>query len=382
MFTGRDKALFIWFFLLVPVLLSAFIFKLQRTVPDIRHINIVMPPYNAVPDDETDDSPAFQLALNDLKKKGGGVLFIPAGDYHFDEIVTITNGSWGLMIRGESMDSRLFCRNSNGIFRLTHTARKEEVTLRNLTMTADFAGAGTAFEITSPPGGANSKRIFIADNILITNRTAAGFFTKGITAAGIYRPLIRNCEIYGPVDMDDVSDSSANFQMETGIDISDSYAPVIENCRVSGVSTAYLFSALPDSFPEDGAVRNSQVDYCRTGMIFRLTSGVREPTLWVTDCNFRSRDCSVLIESRRIFHITGNTFRQLSENHALQDIHLKDCHLGIIRNNVFEQNTFGMRKNLIIDAGGLDIIIAGNVWSDSTNVVLDISPEAEDVFLY
>ena len=45
------------------------------------YVNVRSPPYNAAGDGETDDTGAIQQALNDMGKAGGGIVFVPEGNY-------------------------------------------------------------------------------------------------------------------------------------------------------------------------------------------------------------------------------------------------------------------------------------------------------------
>ena len=49
--------------------------------PALGYINVRSPPYNAQGDGKTDDTGAFQQALNDAGNSGGGIVFAPEGNY-------------------------------------------------------------------------------------------------------------------------------------------------------------------------------------------------------------------------------------------------------------------------------------------------------------
>jgi hypothetical protein len=49
--------------------------------PNLGYINVKSPPYNAAGDGVTDDTNAIQQALNDIGALGGGVVFVPEGNY-------------------------------------------------------------------------------------------------------------------------------------------------------------------------------------------------------------------------------------------------------------------------------------------------------------
>ncbi len=49
--------------------------------PNLGYINVRAPPYNAKGDGVTDDTNAFQQAINDVGNMGGGIVFVPEGNY-------------------------------------------------------------------------------------------------------------------------------------------------------------------------------------------------------------------------------------------------------------------------------------------------------------
>lgn len=55
-----------------------------ENVTSILDFNVKAPPYLAVGDGEYDDAPALQRAIDDCEKAGGGIVFIPAGEYKLD----------------------------------------------------------------------------------------------------------------------------------------------------------------------------------------------------------------------------------------------------------------------------------------------------------
>jgi hypothetical protein len=49
--------------------------------PDFGYVNVKLPPYIAVGNGITDDTNAIQQALNDVGMAGGGIVFVPEGNY-------------------------------------------------------------------------------------------------------------------------------------------------------------------------------------------------------------------------------------------------------------------------------------------------------------
>lgn len=65
------------------------------TAPLVSHasINITAPPYSAVGDGKTDDTAAFKSALAAVGASGGGVIYIPAGQYVISGILALPHGA-------------------------------------------------------------------------------------------------------------------------------------------------------------------------------------------------------------------------------------------------------------------------------------------------
>ena len=53
---------------------------------------VTYPPYNATADGVTDDTAAFQAALTDADANGGGIVFVPGGNYRLDGNLTVPTG--------------------------------------------------------------------------------------------------------------------------------------------------------------------------------------------------------------------------------------------------------------------------------------------------
>ncbi len=70
--------------------------KAQRfRVPLMAHddVNVCAAPYRAKADGKVDDTPAFQRALDDVSRKGGGIVYVPAGTYLIATHLTIPAGT-------------------------------------------------------------------------------------------------------------------------------------------------------------------------------------------------------------------------------------------------------------------------------------------------
>ena len=54
----------------------------ERAIPDVKGKIYDVTQYGATPNDNTDDSPAIQRAVDDAGKHGGGVVYFPAGRFN------------------------------------------------------------------------------------------------------------------------------------------------------------------------------------------------------------------------------------------------------------------------------------------------------------
>ncbi|AKJ64172.1 glycosyl hydrolase family 28-related protein [Kiritimatiella glycovorans] len=358
----------------VCLLLGAVLSAHARTEVD------VVADFGAVANDGIDDAPAFQDALDYLNSTGGGTLHVPPGRFLFNERVSVEARDWRLTIQGDPLgETELQVDNPDGLFQLTHSTRYPQVNIRDLSITALREAAGTALEVTCPQGGVQEKRVVTLRKLEIRGNGGAEYFNRGIVIGGLYRPLIENCSVVHSTAAD-MSDSSPNFLPEVGIDVTDCYAPVIERCSVVGARVAYLYDSAEN--PEDGAVRDCTADYCRVGVRYFHDngSGGKEETLWINDSDIRARDAGVEVKGRRILHISGNTFRRLSETHPLKDVTIEIVTMGFVTDNTFEGNLDAGRKNVsVLDDVTKYVVIIDNTLSGPFASALYIHPDAQNI---
>lgn len=349
-------------------------------------INVTEAPYKAIPNDGKDDSAAFQSAIDAMlaSTPRGGYLYIPNGDYHFSSQVYayITGDAEGLTIQGQSKDGvRLFCNNTNGVIWLNHFFRSEDVTVRDVTFVANRAGAGTALRINSSPGGQQSKKVVTLLDLAVTYATnSAYYFNTGLAVIGIQRPIIKNCSVVAPTTDTDMSDTSPNFLPDFGINIGDCYSPEVQNCSVYGARTAYSMLMTSTNQQEDGGFFNCTADYCRLGAEYYIPVTTRAGFQF-NQCNVRARDNGLIMHNRRCFHVSENTFRQLSSAYSLVDVSTINAHVGVIVRNTFAGDLSGGRVNVKIGAGDKIIIIDSNTLSGAESAAIMVDPTASEVLV-
>ncbi|MEO5984587.1 MAG: glycosyl hydrolase family 28-related protein, partial [Ferruginibacter sp.] len=67
--------------------------------PSITPINVTASPYKAVPNDNINDQPAIQAAVNAAGAAGGGIVYLPAGTYRLDKPLYIKYSN--VIVRGQ-----------------------------------------------------------------------------------------------------------------------------------------------------------------------------------------------------------------------------------------------------------------------------------------
>jgi hypothetical protein len=60
---------------------------------NLGYINVRCPPYNATGDGITDDTLSIQRALDDVGNGGGGIVFVPEGNYLIESQLSIPNAT-------------------------------------------------------------------------------------------------------------------------------------------------------------------------------------------------------------------------------------------------------------------------------------------------
>ena len=352
-------------------------------------IDITKSPYSAKANDGKDDSGAFQKALDDLYASDpqGGYLYIPNGTYDFTTQVYIhATSGWGLEIQGQSKTGVVLrCNNTNGVFLLDNdkiTRVKLHTTLRDVTLQANRAGAGTAYASIVPSGGNPGERMQQVFNVDLTYANTNCYFNNGINIFGANRPLVDGVTINSPTNSD-MSDgpNSINFRMQKAINMDGSYNGVVRNTVINGADTAVSMVMPNPTQTEGGTCLNVDVNYVKTGFIFSIVPATRA-IVEIGGCDITARDVGVSFERRDLIVIGGNTFRQLSTAYPLVDIRLLgNSPIDTIVRNTFAGTLAGGRKNITIDSNCYEIVIGQNTLSGPVAEAITVNPAATDVYI-
>ncbi|AKJ63606.1 right-handed parallel beta-helix repeat-containing protein [Kiritimatiella glycovorans] len=340
-------------------------------------IDVTAPPYNAVPDDGLDDAPAFQRALEQAATAERAAIRIPAGAYHLSTPATIAVGEVNISILGEGIGvSTLYATSTGGVFRITNGSRRSQYTLRDFTLFADLPGAGTAIEITAPPGGARQNRAVLAESVEIRGvDPSEDYFDIGLSVDGCWRPLLQHVTVsgpFGPGVSTNVSDSSPRFAAMAGIVIDNCYAPSLQDCQVFSAKIGVSFDSRDENgAPEDGSLLGCTIQGCRTGLY--VYDRGNEPQLVADSCDFHCRDAGIQLVGRKFFQINNCTFNNLTTDDTWPyvDILLDGVFGGIISDNVFGSPVNPARTMIRLQNTSRDLLIMDNIFAAPESRALD-----------
>ena len=167
-------------------------------------VNVTAYPYNAVPNDNADDTTAFQQALADARSSGGKRVFVPAGTFDISATLQLQEGETFL---GEA--GTIIRLNGPGIplFKVVNTPGTpvRGITWRNMTLKA-FSASGTT-------------GISLENYSQTTAGAASDFMIQGVNFEGFetgiaVQPFYGNLSNAQPM-FDSVSIKSGNFTNNT-----------------------------------------------------------------------------------------------------------------------------------------------------------------------
>ncbi|AKJ63441.1 glycosyl hydrolase family 28-related protein [Kiritimatiella glycovorans] len=299
--------------------------------------------FGAKGDGASDDSGAFQKALDRAVHAGNGAIYVPAGHYRIGRRVSAEATLEGLALLGDGQNvSSLICDHEEGVFRLHDHRCLTAVTVRDLSFFADRPAAGTALEISSPPRGARNYRTLLVENVDIRGFgvPSRSYFTRGIDATGQWRPLFMNVIVSGISDpgykRGDRSDDAPSYAAEVGIVADWCYAPSFQHCYVWSQRTGYrIVNRGREQGPEDSAFYRSNAVGCVIGM--DIETPIFEPQLVIESCHINCRDVGVWLKNRKFFQLTNNLmYGQDGTDFPYVDFLLHNAYSGTIIGNVFQ----------------------------------------------
>lgn len=260
----------IFFWLCVSVFSSARLFALD--------VDVTAAPYNAIPDDGANDSAAFSGALSAVVSGGGGTVFVPGGEYHFTSKIAVDLASAGVSIVGDGKGvSMIHCTNSSGIFWFNNSSNDNELTIRDITFTADMPGAGTAIQINNPSLCTNDAvcSLYMENVTFLVNDWSCDHFNRAIYTSFLQQPAFVDVIFTGPLMVLGAAETPAEY----GFRINYGNDPYFENCYSKCVDIGYLLSNIK------GDVVFDRCNAVGTEVGFRVSA------IGTEDCAVVIRDC-------------------------------------------------------------------------------------------
>lgn len=260
--------------------------------------------YGAAGDGATDDSGAFQAAIDAIAKAGKGTLFVPAGEYRIETRVARSVSGWNLVVAGEGVGvSRIVSSSRDGIFSFEYGDPQSQLTFRDLSLFADAPDVGPAFDVRQLRRGNAHHRNLTVQSVEIRGLDPAkDFFRHGVKLVGVWRPFFLNAHFagpFGPGVRQDYSDGSGMFRASAGFEARDCYAPSFQHCYSWGAASSFRVVSEKDPGPEDGAFYRCFAVESRIGI--EIVTGGHEPQLVIDACHINCRDVGVFLRNRNIF---------------------------------------------------------------------------------
>ncbi len=187
--------------------------------------------FGAKGDGTTDDTAAFQAAINALDSTHGGAIYIPTGIYK--TTTNITNTNRPLTLYGDGRDLSIVMVTGSGAGFLTHTSTGsgsnpnhvggvhgvyKSLTLRDFSVRAGVSSAGKAIAATFVDGNTN-EAVVIAENFAITNMNNPNYtFTYGFDLTECNGVKFQNVFISGDQVVGGANPTTQNpYRMTAGI---------------------------------------------------------------------------------------------------------------------------------------------------------------------
>ncbi len=340
--------------------------------------------FGAVGDGKTDASRSFIKTLKAAVDHPHAIVRIPAGEYLLNHCVQVAfRGAVdnGLAIEGDGQGVTVIrCANTNGAFSIRSELCQSMVSIRDLTLVADLAGAGTAIEVTSSLRGVRNYRTLTVENVDMrgSGLPTRKYFNRGLKAHAQWRPLFRNVIFGGMLDPALKSRLHAKnvqemyFDPEYAFCADWCYAPSFQHCYAWSCHTGYrlVSHGLKPEGPEDSAFYRCFAVEVVVGI--DIDTPIIEPQLVIDSCHINSREVGLRISNRKFFHIVNSLFYTLNEiEYPYVDIELQNCWAGFIHGNMFHSphpdnmktHPRSLRTCIALDNRSRNIMISGNTFN-------------------
>ena len=340
---------------------------LPRTVENKLSEAISVKDFGAKGDGVTDDSAAFQAAIehvcgnnpDGVNLQGNAALRIPTGQYLINslvEYVETTSRKINLRIIGDGTHQSTImvgANNHDGFLHVGVSGGNEAIfQLSDFTIIANGENNGTALEVFADPVGLSRNRRCIIQNVSVRPNLADGqWFNRGIVANGFYYPLVDSCSVSGPfggtVSSTAYQDTSPGYYMDVAYDLTDCYDATVQNCFAWSCKIGYDLSNTVEPGSEGGYIHHSGSSRSLRGLV-RKTVG-REPGFIAAFCHFNYRDAGMDLENLKDVDIIScmiynENSGQVGTGPSPADIRLAGCQDVTITGCRFQFDTCDPRR--------------------------------------
>lgn len=356
--------------------------SVARTVQNKLKERISVKDFGAKGDGTTDDSTAFQNALNALQTLGGGALYIPASPsgYVLDASLSFSMPSTtaGLSIIGEgsSVTVLKFRGNIDGLT-VAMNGPFTAVQMSGFSITTNSANVKSAITIAqnvvAVPDPANVAESRLSD-IMIYGEGGYGSghlncWLNGVVVQGASNINFETVYVMGGASASYPNTGGAAFNISgtaTDIPVVFNFIDCVANLMGSGV--------LMGSYVQGVQIANCNFTGCFYG-VHAPGTAVDLVQLCIANCQFNCQSGIQCDSPVQGLIITNNFFLFPSSSTAIQ---LTQTSLSIIANNTFEPTSFPATNSngILIQntvASGISATIAGNIFVNvpSTCILLD-----------
>jgi len=266
--------------------------------------------FGAIGDGVTDDTSAFQSAIDAIIAAGGGVLHVPAGMYRISSLITATcTAQQHIRIEGQGryVSTLDFSGSASmGIyFNSTSLADNQlpvfEVSRLGLITSRDDCGSALYFNYANSnniDAAVYVEDVLIAQNIdrIADSGSDYGYWTTGIRINNARNSELRNIHAYGEMNQSPTSSRGVWLEGEsTAVVISDSlFMEWTTGVEATGTCEGTYLS-------------NTDIVFCRYGARHTIASGA-EPQFTVVGCSFNCANVGVWLTNSQQSVIADSLF--------------------------------------------------------------------------
>ncbi|MCK4920434.1 MAG: hypothetical protein KAS71_05270 [Bacteroidales bacterium] len=293
--------------------------------------------YGAKGSDWTDDTDAIQAAVDDLAANGGGILYIPAGEFLVSKKIQLhlpaktSPGTIAIIGEGPGV-SQVICDNQDGVFSITDSSGTAAFYLRNFGMYANKM-ADTAIFMESLGESLPNYRTLKVTNLDIEPYDATFdlhyHFGNGLMAKGFQSPFFHSF----------IFSSYSDPNYDEPLNDIVTYGLYLEDC--DQVSMTYSYSKKAKySYYFKGEKLNQSYFFRVRGVNGKHSFyfDLRKPSygLWMESCHANKTLTNFYIKNMHDFVLIDNLPYGPADENALNDIELVNCSNGMLTGIVYQ----------------------------------------------